>query len=64
MVSDASPGAANPKMNESFVHMARASSTMHSHRMGTSNVPIRSLFTEICGQTVVGCWVVLELWDI
>jgi len=26
MVSDASPGAADPKMNESFVHMARASS--------------------------------------
>ena len=26
MVSNASPGAANPKMNESFVHMARASS--------------------------------------
>jgi len=26
MVSDASPGAADPKMNESFVHMARESS--------------------------------------
>jgi hypothetical protein len=26
MVSDASPGSANPKMNESFVHMAHASS--------------------------------------
>jgi len=26
MVSDASPGATDPKMNESFVHMARASS--------------------------------------
>jgi len=25
MVSDASPGATDPKMNESFVHMARAS---------------------------------------
>jgi len=26
MFSDASPGAADPKMNESFVHMARVSS--------------------------------------
>ena len=26
MVSDASPGAADPKMNEPFVHMASASS--------------------------------------
>jgi hypothetical protein len=26
MVSDASPGTADPKMNESFVHMARVSS--------------------------------------
>jgi len=26
MVSDASPGAADPKMNETFVHVARVSS--------------------------------------
>jgi len=38
--------------------------TVHSHRMGTSNVPIQPLLTEICDRTVVGFWVVLVLWDI
>ena len=64
MISDASPGAADPKMNESFVHMAWHLTTVHLHRMGTSNVPIQPLLTEICGRTVVGFWVVLVLWDI
>jgi hypothetical protein len=39
-------------------------STMHAHRMGTWNVPIRPLLTEIWGGTVVGFWVVLRLEDI
>jgi hypothetical protein len=64
MVSDASPGAAGPKMNESFVHMALASSHSAFAQDGTSNVPIQPLLTEICGRTVVGFWVVLVLWDI
>ncbi len=38
--------------------------SMHAHRMGTWNVPIRPLWTEIWGGTVVGFWVVLGLGDI
>jgi len=64
MVSDASPGAADPKMNESFVHMARASSHSAFTQDGYFKRPHQPLLTEICGQTVVGFWVVLVLWDI
>ncbi len=38
--------------------------TMHEHRMGTWNVPIRPLLTKIWGGTVVGFWVVWGLGDI
>ncbi len=48
MVSNASPGTATPKMNGSFVHMwLMFLLTVHAHRMGTWNVPIRPLLTEI-----------------
>ncbi len=48
MVSNASPGTATPKMNWSFIHMwLMCLLTVHAHRMGTWNVPIRPLLTEI-----------------
>jgi hypothetical protein len=64
MVSDASPGTAGPKMNESFVHTAQLSTTVHAHRMVNSNVPIQPLLMVIRGRTVVGFVLVLELADV
>jgi hypothetical protein len=57
MVSDASPGAADPKMIEPFVHMARASSHRAFAQDGYFKRP-QPLLTDICGQTVVGFWVI------
>jgi hypothetical protein len=37
MVSDASPGIANPKMNKSFVHMAYVSSNLACTQDGYLN---------------------------
>ena len=54
MVSDASPGVADPKMNESFVHTAQTSLEVDTHRMGSCGVPIQRLLTEISGRTVDG----------
>jgi len=54
MVSDASPGTADPKCLP----------TVHVHRMITSNVPIRPLLMVIRGRTVVGFVLVLELADV
>jgi hypothetical protein len=39
MVSDASPGAADPKMNESFVHAARTSSDRACAQDGNFKCP-------------------------
>jgi hypothetical protein len=64
MVSDASPGTADPKMNEPSVIQRRCLTTVHAHRMATSNVPIRSLLMMISGRTVVGFVLVLELADV
>jgi hypothetical protein len=64
MVSDASPGTADPKMNESFVHQRRCLPTVHAHRMATLNVPIRPLLMTIRGRTVVDFVLVLELADV
>ncbi len=61
MVSDASPGTTDPKMNE--FHTAQMSSH-RAHRMVTSNVPIRTLLMIIRGQTLVGFVLVLELADV
>jgi hypothetical protein len=64
MVSNASPGSADPKMNKSFVHIWHMHlPTVHAHRMGTSSIPIQPLLMEICGGTVVGFLVVLGLGD-
>jgi len=64
MVSDASPGTADPKMNESLFIQRRCLPTVHAHRMVTSNVPIQPLLMVIRGRTVVGFVLVLELADI
>jgi hypothetical protein len=61
MVSDASPGTANPKMNNSFVHTAQMSS---DHRIVTSNIPLQPLLMVIRGRAVVGFVLVLELADV
>ena len=54
----------NPKMkNRSFIQRMHLS-TVNTHRMVTWNVPIRPLLTEICGRTVVGFVLVLELADV
>jgi hypothetical protein len=64
MVSDASPGTADPKINESLFIQRRCLPTVHAHRMATSNVPIRPLLMMIRGWTVVGFVLVLELADV
>ena len=64
MVSDASPGTADPKMNESFVHTAHTYSDLARAQNGYFKHPHPTILMEICGRTAVGFWVVLGLWDI
>jgi len=68
MVSDASPGVTDPKTNESFVHMAGAS----SHRAFTQDGYFKRPHPTIIdgdmwsdsGWFLGGFGVVLGLWDI
>ena len=64
MVSNASPGAADPKMNESFVHMARASSHSAFAQDGYFKRPHPTIIDGDIWRTVVGFLVVLVLQDI
>jgi hypothetical protein len=64
MVSDASPGTAAPKMNESFVHMARVYSDCPCAQDGYLKRPHLIIIDRDMKWTVVGFWVVLELGDI
>jgi hypothetical protein len=64
MVSDASPGTADPKMNESIVHTALMSSDCACAQDGYFERPHPPLLMVIRGQTVVGFLLVLELADI
>jgi hypothetical protein len=61
MVSDASPGIADPKMNDHLFILCRRLENVDMHRMDTCGVPIQQLLREICGWTVVGFWVDLGL---
>jgi hypothetical protein len=64
MVSDASPGAADPKMNESFVHTAQRSSDRACAQDGNFKCPHPNIIDGDSGRKVVGFRVVLGLWDV
>ena len=60
MVSDASPGTTDPKMNESFVHTVQ----MSSNRAWAQDGYFERPHPVIRGRTVVGFVLVLELADV
>ena len=64
MVSNASPGAADIKTNELFVHMAHASSHSAFAQDGYFKCPHPTIIDGDIWRTVVGFLVVLVLQDI